>query len=81
MIEMCKMLGLDQEAQADGNDPLGDGAAAANGDTPNYEPAESSKGGSESGATDSGTPNYEKAKDKGAGDANLPKQKGQSANQ
>lgn len=88
MIEMAKMLGLDQEAQAPtGDDPLADDggmAPAANdaaGGIPAYEQngGGGSSNGSNSGpATSSGvgqTPNYENSKESGS--SALPKTKGQ----
>lgn len=85
MIEMCKMLGLDQDAETgDGQDPLGDASQPAAEGTPEYEQAGPPGNGAKEGAAGNaaaGSPEYEKASDKGDGDANLPKQKGQLANQ
>ncbi len=62
MIEMCKMLGLDQEAQADGNDPLGGGPAAVEGAPTDSNPAD---GGIPAGNSGS-IPNYVPKDDAGA---------------
>lgn len=60
MIEMAKMMGLDKEAGSpDGNDPLGDGAASADGH-PEYENADGE------GAAGGDHPEYEQAQEKPA---------------
>jgi hypothetical protein len=95
MIEMAKMLGLDQEAQAPtGEDPLANDPAAA---TPNSPIQDSSSQNSAQGSVDpstgraqtdvrAGIPQYQQADNKAAAakeDAapSIPKKKGQSANQ
>jgi hypothetical protein len=86
MIEMAKMLGLDQEANADSANPLGDSQSQPAAATPNSPIDDSSSQNQDQHAADpkqgpqAGIPKYQQAASKGDAEKD-PKAKGQSVSQ